>query len=115
MKELSDARPWGKWVILDQAPGYKVKRIEILPGRRVSLQKHRRRSERWTIVQGAALVICGKQTMRLKAGQSCAIARGCPHRIANRGRSKLVFIEVQTGGYLGEDDIVRLEDDYGRI
>lgn len=111
---VSDTRPWGKWTIIDEGPNYKVKRIEVKAGGRLSLQKHRHRSEHWTIVRGRAQVICGKKTLTLSENQSIYIPKGSEHRLANTGKKILALIEVQCGGYLGEDDIIRLADDYGR-
>ena len=99
---------------MDEGGGYKVKRIEVLPGKRLSYQKHAQRSEHWVIVQGDALVtLDGSETVVL-AGEAIDIPLGAAHRVANRGDQNLVFIEVQRGAYLGEDDIVRLQDDFGR-
>ncbi len=109
-----DQRPWGCFAVLDEGGGYKVKRIEVLPGKRLSYQKHAQRSEHWVIVQGEALVtLDGSETVVL-AGEAIDIPLGAAHRVANRGDQNLVFIEVQRGAYLGEDDIVRLQDDFGR-
>jgi mannose-6-phosphate isomerase len=109
-----DERPWGSFTVLDEGPGYKVKRIEVLPGKRLSYQKHARRGEHWFIVQGAARVtLDGRETM-LGRGQYIDIPVGAAHRIENPGETHMIFIEVQQGEYLGEDDIVRLQDDYGR-
>jgi mannose-6-phosphate isomerase len=107
-------RPWGGYRILDEGPGYKVKRIEVLPGQRLSYQKHASRSEHWVIVGGEAEVTLDGRLHRLGPGGDIDIPTGAAHRIANPGSEPLVFIEVQRGGYLGEDDIVRLDDDYGR-
>ncbi|MFA5140410.1 MAG: phosphomannose isomerase type II C-terminal cupin domain [Elusimicrobiota bacterium] len=110
----SDSRPWGEWRILLEAPSYKVKRIAVKPGHRLSYQTHARRQEHWTVVQGEALVTLDGKDLRLTAGQCAAIPKGAAHRARNPGERDLVIIEVQTGEYFGEDDIVRLEDDYGR-
>ncbi len=110
-----DQRPWGYYVVLSDEPDHKVKRIVVRPGKRLSLQRHRRRSEHWHVVQGKALVTLNGQQIPLEAGESVDIPRGAAHRIQNPGkRDNLVFIEVQRGDYFGEDDIERLEDDYGR-
>lgn len=109
-----DERPWGSYTVLDQGQGYQVKRIEVLPGKRLSYQKHARRSEHWVIVQGQALVTLDGQDSTLAQGQAVDVATGAAHRIANPGSGPLTFIEVQRGDYLGEDDIVRLQDDFGR-
>jgi mannose-6-phosphate isomerase len=110
----SDERPWGAWYVLDERPGYKVKRIEVRPGARLSYQTHAHRAEHWTVVAGTATCQVDGETVEVGAGGSLDIPLGTPHRIANLGDDDLVVIEVQNGDYLGEDDIVRLEDDYGR-
>jgi mannose-6-phosphate isomerase len=109
-----DARPWGEYFVLEDAPGFKVKRIEVKPGQRLSYQKHAQRSEHWMIVRGEALVVLDGVEHRLRAGQTIDIPAGTAHRIGNPGLGPLSFVEVQTGPYLGEDDIVRLQDDYKR-
>lgn len=110
-----DERPWGSYEVLAEGEGYKVKRIEVSPGHRISLQMHQRRSEHWVIVAGEAIVILGEREIRLRANEEALIPRQTKHRVANPGTSPLVFIEVQCGDYLGEDDITRFEDDYNRI
>jgi mannose-6-phosphate isomerase len=110
----SEQRPWGAWHVLDEGPGYKVKRIDVLPGARLSYQLHRHRSEHWTVVRGTATCVVDDETVVLRAGESLDVSLGAPHRIANTEDGDLVIIEVQRGDYLGEDDIERLEDDYGR-
>lgn len=110
----SDTRPWGRWEILLEEPAYKVKRIVVLPGKRLSYQRHARRREIWTIAHGEALATLDGREIRLALGQTIDIPLGAAHRIANPGKSDLVFIEVQLGSYFGEDDIERLQDDYGR-
>lgn len=107
-------RPWGTYTILDENVGYKVKRIEVYPGQRLSLQHHHHRSEHWIIVQGQAEVVNGEQTVQLGINQSIYIPQGNVHRLVNIGTELLVMIEVQCGSYLGEDDIVRHQDDYAR-
>lgn len=109
-----DERPWGNFTVLDEADGYKVKRIEVLPGKRLSYQKHAQRAEHWFIVEGIAKVTLDGNDILLNPGQYVDIAIGAAHRVENPGEEKVVFIEVQRGGYLGEDDIVRLQDDFGR-
>jgi mannose-6-phosphate isomerase len=99
---------------LDQGPGYQVKRIEVLPGKRLSYQTHKFRAEHWFIVQGEALVTLDGTDLRLDVGGMVDIPIGAAHRIANPGSDLLIFVEVQRGEYLGEDDIVRLSDDFGR-
>ena len=106
--------PWGRWEVLADEPTYKVKRITVLPHKRLSYQKHVKRAEHWAIVQGRALVTLNGQSIPLPTGTTIDIPPQAAHRIANPGPEVLVFIEVQSGTYFGEDDIVRLEDDYGR-
>jgi mannose-6-phosphate isomerase-like protein (cupin superfamily) len=108
-------RPWGYYRVISDIPEEKVKRVVIEPGKRLSLQRHKYRSEHWYIVQGTARVICDGREMSLTPGQSVDIPVGAVHRIENIGSDELVFIEVQRGDYVGEDDIERLEDDYGRL
>ncbi len=110
----SDQRPWGRWTVLEAGAGYAVKRIEVVPGGQLSLQRHRFRAEQWVVVAGSALVTLDADQFRLEPGGSVHIAAGQQHRVANPGAETLVFIEVQTGEKLDEDDIERLEDRYGR-
>jgi mannose-6-phosphate isomerase len=100
--------------VLEDAPGHKVKRIVVKPGQRLSLQKHGRRREHWFILEGEAIVTRVNEEIPLSAGQAIDIPEGAWHRIKNPGGAPLIFIEVQTGDYFGEDDITRAEDDYGR-
>jgi len=109
-----DRRPWGIFTVLDEADGFKVKRIEVLPGKRLSYQKHAQRAEHWFVVEGTANVTLDGSEILVEAGHAIDIPRGAAHRVENPGDVNLVFIEVQQGSYLGEDDIVRLEDDFGR-
>jgi mannose-6-phosphate isomerase len=108
-------RPWGSFHTLEEGPGYKIKRLVVLPGQRLSLQRHRRRAEHWVVVAGTATVTNGPRVLTLTRRACTVIPRQTWHRIENRGRSPLVVIEVQHGSYLGEDDIVRKQDDYGRV
>jgi len=110
-----DERPWGSFTVLDEADGYKVKRIEVLPGKRLSYQKHARRAEHWVVVAGTAKVTLDGEEIILRPSQAVDIPVGAAHRVENPGEERLTFIEIQRGGYLGEDDIVRLQDDFGRI
>jgi len=110
----TDYRPWGYYEVLADEVEYKVKRIIVYPGKRLSLQRHRRRSEHWFILYGMAVVTIDLEELELQAGQSVDISLGAAHRILNAGDENLAFIEVQTGEYFGEDDIERLRDDYGR-
>ena len=112
MKE--DHRPWGYYQVLSDEQDHKVKRIIVYPGKRLSLQRHRRRSEHWYILNGEAVVTRDDEELHLKGGQSVDIPRGAVHRIMNPGTEDMAFIEIQTGDYFGEDDIERLEDDFGR-
>ena len=109
-----DQRPWGTFTVLDEGEGFKVKRIEVFPGKRLSYQKHSRRAEHWVVVQGTAKVTLDDREIVVAAGEAIDIAIGSAHRIENPGEQTLLFIEVQRGHYLGEDDIERLQDDFGR-
>ena len=109
-----DRRPWGTFTVLDEADGFKVKRIEVLPGKRLSYQKHAQRAEHWIVVNGTAKVTLDDQEIVVASGEAIDIPVGGAHRVENPGEEMLVFIEVQRGNYLGEDDIVRLQDDFGR-
>jgi mannose-6-phosphate isomerase-like protein (cupin superfamily) len=110
-----DQRPWGAFHVLDEGNGYKVKRIEVLANKRLSYQKHARRAEHWFVVSGIAKVTLNGVEILVKNGESVDIPLGAAHRVENPHHSEtLVFIEVQRGDYLGEDDIERLEDDFGR-
>jgi mannose-6-phosphate isomerase len=109
-----DERPWGSYTVLDDSAGYKVKRIEVSPGKRLSYQRHVNRSEHWFVVQGQALVTLDGDRVRRMEGEAIDIPRGAAHRIENVGEEDLVFIEVQHGVSFDEDDIERLEDDFGR-
>jgi mannose-6-phosphate isomerase-like protein (cupin superfamily) len=111
----AEHRPWGYYEVLADEDDHKVKRIIVYPGKRLSLQRHRHRMEHWFILRGAAVVTINLEEMHLNAGQSVDIPRGAAHRIENAGTENLAFMEVQTGSYFGEDDIERLQDDYGRI
>lgn len=108
-------RPWGWYETISEVPGNKVKRIRVLPGQQISLQKHLRRAEHWVVVLGAAQVTVGEQVQTLEVGAYVDIAVGQVHRLANLTQEPVEIIEVQFGDYLGEDDIVRLGDDYGRV
>ena len=110
-----DRRPWGTFTVLDEGNNFKVKRIEVLPGKRLSYQKHSQRAEHWVVVQGTAKVTLDDHQLVVASGEAIDIAIGSAHRVENPGTDTLVFIEVQRGSYLGEDDIVRLQDDFGRV
>ena len=110
-----DERPWGSFTVLDEAANYKVKRIEVLPEKRLSYQRHSRRAEHWFVVCGTAKVTLNGREFLVKKGEAIDIPVETAHRVENPDASEtLVFIETQTGDYFGEDDIVRLEDDFGR-
>lgn len=108
-------RPWGTYTILDESNGYKVKRIVVKPGKRLSLQKHYHRSEHWIVVSGTATVTRGEDEYLVRANESTYIPMGEMHRLENVGRIPLVMIEAQVGEYVGEDDIVRISDDFKRV
>ena len=108
------SRPWGAYTVLEEAPGFKIKRIEVRPGAALSLQLHHRRTEHWVVVRGVARVTNGEREFDVHPNESTYIPIETRHRLENRGSEALVIIEVQCGDYLGEDDIVRFEDKYGR-
>jgi len=110
-----DERPWGNYTVLEDAEGHKIKRIVVHAGRRLSYQRHSRRSEHWFVICGEGAVTLDGELVVVKAGTAVDVPIGAAHRIENTGSSDLVFIEVQHGEYFGEDDIVRLEDDFGRL
>src|ERR1700679_1195482 len=111
-----DERPWGTFTVLDdEMSDHKVKRIVVAPGKRLSYQRHAKRAEHWFIVSGTATVTLDGVVLKVQAGESIDIPTEGAHRSANEGDADVVFIEVQHGTYFGEDDIVRLEDDYGRV
>jgi mannose-1-phosphate guanylyltransferase/mannose-6-phosphate isomerase len=114
LEHLTVHRPWGSYTVLEEGQGYKVKRVTVNPGGRLSLQLHHRRSEHWVVIAGTARVTRGEEIFDLTVGQSTAIPVETPHRLENPGTATLHIIEVQNGPYLGEDDIVRFQDDYGR-
>jgi len=109
------SRPWGTYTVLEEGSGFKMKRIEVRPGARLSLQMHHHRSEHWIVVSGEATVVNGDQMLTIKANESTYIPAGHQHRLENKTHNELTLIEVQCGPYLGEDDIVRFEDNYGRV
>ena len=109
-----EERPWGWFEILFEEANLKIKRIMVKPGKRLSLQSHERRAENWVVVQGQALFTLGEKTFRLAPRQGVFIPEKTKHRMENPGKEDLVFIEVQTGTYLGEDDITRFQDDFDR-
>jgi len=107
-------RPWGHYKVLEDTAGRKIKTIFVEPGKRLSLQKHRHRAEYWLVASGSGLVHLGDREIHLKPGNSVVIPKNTTHRVTNQGKETLVFVEVQVGDYLEEDDIIRLDDDYGR-
>jgi len=107
-------RPWGTYTVLEEGPGFKIKRIEVKPGAALSLQRHRHRSEHWVVVSGRAHVVNGERDYFVETNESTYVPTGNMHRLENPGVVDLVIIEVQSGSYLGEDDIQRLSDSYGR-
>ncbi len=111
---LTGHRPWGSYTILEDSPGYKIKRIEVKPGKRLSLQKHYHRNEHWIIVSGTATVTVGEETRLIRPNESTYIKMGELHRLSNDGKIPVVLIEAQVGEYTGEDDIVRISDDFNR-
>jgi mannose-6-phosphate isomerase len=113
MLEKSD-RPWGRYEVLQESAGYKVKSIHVLPGKRLSYQRHQKRSEYWYITQGSGEVTLNGIVQPVNVGSAIEVPQGMLHRISNTGTIELIFIEVQTGSYFGEDDIERVEDDFGR-
>ena len=111
----NENKPWGGFLVLEDLPTHKVKRIWVHPGHRLSYQKHFRRSEHWVILEGRAKVTLNGEELFPGQGESVDIPLEAAHRIENIGDTQLTFIEVQWGDYFGEDDIIRLEDDYGRV
>ena len=111
----SEERPWGRFYVLHDEPSYKLKRIEVDPGGKLSYQFHNFRSEAWTIVEGNGVITLNGDIKNYSKGMTVIIPQGVKHRIENPGGDKVVIIEVQTGSYFGEDDIVRIKDDYNRI
>jgi mannose-6-phosphate isomerase len=110
-----ESRPWGSFTVLEDAANHKVKRIEVAPGQRLSYQRHAQRAEHWFVVSGTAEVTLDGEVRPLPARAAIDIPQGAAHRIANVGQETLVFVEVQHGNYFGEDDIERLDDDFGRV
>ncbi len=108
-------RPWGTYTVLEEEPHYKIKRIVVNPGQKLSLQKHQHRAEHWVVIEGIAKVTNGNKEIILKANESTFIPQGEKHRLENLEKIPLMIIEVQTGSYFGEDDIQRFDDIYGRV
>ncbi len=113
-REPTETRPWGSFYVLDEGTGFKVKRIVVTPGGRLSLQSHKHRAEHWTVVSGEATVTVGERVETLRRGASVDIGQGDRHRLENFGEGDVELIEVQFGDYLGEDDITRYDDVYQR-
>lgn len=111
---ITERRPWGSFTVLADDAGHKVKSIMVKPGHRLSLQRHKFRREHWFVVSGRAMVTLAGEEISLASGCAVDIGTGVIHRVENIEKRELVFIEIQLGDYLGEDDIERLEDDYGR-
>ena len=114
MIDEDSIRPWGRYEVLQESPTHKVKCIHVNPNCRLSYQRHQKRAEHWFIVSGVATVTLDGEIFQKHAGETVDIEIGQLHRVANQGLDQLVFIEVQTGTYFGEDDIERIEDDYSR-
>jgi mannose-6-phosphate isomerase-like protein (cupin superfamily) len=112
---LHETRPWGEFRVLERGAGFQVKRIDVKPGGRLSYQRHARRHEHWVVVAGRARVTLDGSQLELGPGDTSEVPVGAAHRVENPGSELLTFIEVQRGEYLGEDDIERLADDYGRV
>lgn len=110
-----DVRPWGAYDVVDEGPNHKVKRIVVAPGKRLSYQVHSRRSEHWFVIQGVGIATLEGRQIDVRCGIAVDVPVGVAHRMENVGTDDLVFIEVQCGDYFGEDDILRLEDDFGRV
>lgn len=111
---MTKHRPWGTYEILSKGPQFQIKKITVNPGQQTSLQSHDKRSEHWIVLEGTATVTLGTQEQILEANETVFISVGQKHRLSNRHDTPLTLIEVQTGTYFGEDDIIRYEDDYGR-
>ena len=114
MTQNFEVRPWGSWQVLDTGEGWKAKRIDVLPGQRLSYQTHEFRAEHWVVVSGTATCIIEGETVIARPGEFVVVPVGAAHRITNAHDEDLVIVEIQMGSYTGEDDIVRLQDDYGR-
>jgi len=110
-----DVRPWGEYWVLEDTDTHKVKKILVNPGHRLSLQYHEHRAEVWTMISGTGTVTINEQIKDYGPGDVAQIPLGAKHRIENRTSKPLIFIEVQHGSYFGEDDIIRIEDDYSRL
>lgn len=114
MKQETTIRPWGAYTVLEVGPQYKIKKIEVSPGHKLSLQRHVHRSEHWVVVSGTAKIVNDTKELTIHVNESTYIPKNTLHRLENPGKIPLVIIEVQVGEYVEEDDIERFEDDYGR-
>jgi mannose-6-phosphate isomerase len=114
VSRLFEQRPWGSFTVIEKGTGYQIKRIEVVPGRRLSYQTHGNRAEHWVVAHGVGKVTLNGREFQVEPGSTVDVPIGAAHRIENTGTENLLFIEVQLGSYLGEDDIVRLQDDFGR-
>ena len=110
----AEQRPWGSFFVIHDEKKYKLKRIEVESGQRLSYQYHKKRAETWIVVEGEATVTIEDKIKKYNEGQTVIIPKGAKHRVENTRSDKLIFVEVQTGSYFGEDDIIRLQDDYNR-
>ena len=110
----AEQRPWGNYLVLKDEPHYKLKQLQVRPQQRLSLQYHHHREEHWLVTHGVATVTVGDKTWKARKGESIFIPKEAKHRLANEGQELVEIIEVQLGDYFGEDDIVRLQDDYNR-
>lgn len=115
VSDKSEERPWGKFEVFIDDTNHKVKKLTVSPGASLSLQSHKHRAEHWVVVKGIAKVVNGKKTTTLNENESTYISKGAKHQLSNPGKKNLEIIEVQTGEYLGEDDIIRYKDKYGRL
>jgi mannose-1-phosphate guanylyltransferase/mannose-6-phosphate isomerase len=115
LEHVTTYRPWGSYTVLEEGERYKIKRVVVNPGARLSLQKHFHRSEHWVVVKGAAMVTIGDRETFIHENESAYVPKSTPHRLENPGKVPLEIIEVQNGEYVGEDDIVRVDDVYGRV
>lgn len=111
---ITEQRPWGYFTVLEENSSYKVKKLVVNPGQKLSLQFHRHREEHWVIVEGTPTIYCGELCKEFNKGESLFIPKEEIHRIENHTSEKVIVIEVQNGDYLGEDDIVRIKDEYSR-
>ena len=114
MSADDSTRPWGRYEVLQESELHKVKCIYVKPGTRLSYQRHQKRREHWFIVSGVATIVLDGETFTRHPGETVTVQMGQLHRIGNNGSQELVFVEIQTGTYFGEDDIERIEDDYAR-